>query len=470
MTSDRSLQDAEARPLPASFRNMLAQYPAFDGLADALATTAPETSVRVNVTKGVTVPDGVDIVPWCTQGFYLAERPEFTFDPALHQGLYYVQDASSMVMRRIAGLLSGGRPLRWFDACAAPGGKTTAIIDALPADSLLVANEYDPRRARALVENLERWGAPNVIVTRGDTDQFARVRDFFDVVSVDAPCSGEGMMRKEAVAVSQWSEALVRDCAALQREILDNVWPTLRPGGYLVYSTCTFNTVEDEDVLAYLAEEYGAEAVDPGELPPGVTGAVKGIMPAMRFLPSRLRGEGLFLGIVRKPDGQSQPLRVKSKGTKTPRLCIPKGWIKEDFAPVDLGNANELWAMPRGMIADFESLKAALPPSTIIAAGVNVAEVKGHDMVPRQALATSTALKPDAFARVPVDYAQAIAFLRGEALQLPSVAPRGFVLLQTSDGTPLGFVKNLGKRANNLLPDKRRILSAHMPAMPPKVL
>lgn len=455
-----------ARQLPPDFVAMLDRYPAFDGLAGALAATAPSVSVRLNRGKGAMPAPGLKPVPWCPDGFYLADRPQFTLDPAMHQGLYYVQDASSMVMQRVAAVLSAGKPLRWLDACAAPGGKTTAVLSALPADSVVVANEFDGRRARALVENLERWGDARFVATNADTARFAGLKGLFDVIAVDAPCSGEGMMRKEEVAVSQWSPALVQQCAALQREIVGNLWPALRPGGFLVYSTCTFNTAENEENIAFFAEKYGAVPVHIDIAVRGIAAQVCGTLPMMRFLPSRIDGEGLALAVLQKPDdgdtAVAKPAAVrdaKKKGGGD--LAAVESWL-EPGCILQKTEGGVVCAMPPQVAAVLPALTRAVTPRGIIAASTAVAVQKGRDWLPLQALATSRLLRPEAFATAGAGYGAALDFLRGQALCLDRGVPHGIVLLQYG-GHPLGFVKNLGNRANNLLPASRRI---HMPGTP----
>ncbi len=436
--------------LPAQFTSMLARHPEFDGLAAALCGTPPEVSVRLNARKTDTTPQGYVRVPWCPSGIYLPERPAFTFDPQLHQGLFYVQDASSMVLRHIASRLSEeDGPMRWLDACAAPGGKTTAIADALPDGSLVHAHEYDLRRCAALVENLERWGCPATAVTRGDTAQLSRLRDFYDVISVDAPCSGEGMMRKEPDAVAQWSQGLVQSCAATQRRILQNVWPALRPGGVLVYSTCTFNTTENEENVLWLCNEFGAEPVDMGLTAfEGVVGDISGHgLPVARFIPGRIRGEGLFVCVMRKP-GDAAPARV-SMPRKFRAATLPD-WLYGDFTCV--ADDTRLYALPAANAAEMLAIPEARTR------GIYMGEVKGRDIIPSVALARSTALRRGSFAEYEADLATALTFLRGEVLHLGTETPRGIILL-TYRGHPLGFVKNIGNRANNLLPDNRRIIS-----------
>lgn len=449
----------------------------FASLAETLTETAPEVSVRLNPRKlspGGEAPFPGEPVPWCEGGIYLSERPKFTFDPALHQGVYYVQDASSMIMGAVAAELSrrlAGGPLLWLDACAAPGGKTTAALDALPSGSLVVANEFDYGRAEILAENVAKWGSSYTVVTRGDTARCRAVGEVFDVVAVDAPCSGEGMMRKDATARQQWTASLVEECVARQKEILSNVWDALRPGGYLVYSTCTFNTRENEEMVEWLCGEYGAEPVDM-EFPFGIDGAVGSDLPALRFIPGRVRGEGLFMAVVRKPGewtprecpGENTPGKgrkgtgKRKRGVKAPEVPSEvRAWItpgeRENF-PLT-ATENGLRAFP-AQWSDLLSL--FLKKLQVISAGTELAETRGHDVVPTQALALSTLLDADAFPRVETDRETALAYLRREAVALPRETPRGFVLL-TYGGRPLGFVKNLGNRANNLYPKEWRIKS-----------
>lgn len=442
------------------------------GLVEALATTAPSVAVRLNARK-CAVPEKVsdaDRVAWCDRGLYLNpdERPRFTFDPAMHQGSYYVQDPSSMAIGLIVKRLCGGSdsPKVYIDACAAPGGKTTAAIDCLPEGSLVIANEYDRRRAEALCENIVKWGYPGVVVTCGDTSRLRRLGALADIVAVDAPCSGEGMMRKDDTAVSQWSEGLVRSCATLQREIIDNAWEALKPGGYMIYSTCTFNRMENEENVAYMTEQLGAEPVDTGLEEFGeVAGAIDSPYPAARFLPGRVRGEGLFVAVVRKPaDAEaSQPIRpLKIKPLKNEAI---ERWVKPGYVLTEL-KSGTVTALPE----KWEGLMAAMAKElNALYAGCETATAKGRDYVPAQALALSGIMEPEAFARCETDYATAIAYLRGEAVALPEGTSRGIVLL-TYGGRPLGFAKNLGNRANNLYPKGWVIRSGYAPESAPKIV
>lgn len=451
--------------LPQQFIEQIESYGAdcLSGLCEALSSTDPEVSVRVNRRKGIAVPDGTDRVAWCQSGFYLDRRRPFTFDPAFHQGLYYVQDASSMAVSAIVSALTEGRgPVTYLDACAAPGGKTTAAIDALPDMSLVVANEYDFKRAAVLAENIAKWGDPGVIVSRGDTSRFRKLRSVFDIIAADVPCSGEGMMRKDAEAVAQWSPALVRECAARQREIVDNLWPALKPGGHLIYSTCTFNRLENEEMVDYICRELGGRTVAAplaafGEIAPGIDTD----RHCYRFIPGRTRGEGLFIAVIRK-DGETSADAV-SRNVKNNKGAVKANPAEKAAAAMLDGDfcitvgADTVSAIPAALAAQAAAIVKALD---VVSAGLTVATVKGRDLIPSQALALSTALSREAFPTVEVDYPTAMTYLRREAVAVD--APRGFVLL-TFGGRPLGFVKNLGNRSNNLYPQPWRILSTHVP-------
>lgn len=448
--------------LPKAFVEMLAGEPAFAGLAEALSSE-PSVAIRINNRKKHR-NDTDTHVPWCPLGRYLKQRPAFTFDPAMHQGRYYVQDASSMITWHVVNRISSriNRPVTFLDACAAPGGKTTAAIDALPSGSVVVANEYVPARAAILRENLIKWGYDKCIVSRGDTDRIARMSETFDIIAADVPCSGEGMMRKDPEAVAQWSPKLIEECVARQREIIDNLWQALAPGGFLIYSTCTFNHHENEEIIDYIHEQYNAETVDleiPSEwnIAPGIDTTHK----CYRFLPGRIRGEGLFMAVIRKngelPTSQTSTRRREriSKSQTNPMVEKSRLWLTnpQDW---ELSTSDDrIMAIPKSAT---QILATANRHLNIIHYGIHLATIKGKDLIPTQSLAMSTALCPDAFPRHETDYDTAIAYLRHEAIAIPD-APRGYVLL-TYDEVPLGFVKNLGNRANNLYPAEWRILSA----------
>ena len=440
-----------------------------DALLAAITSTEPSVAIRVNPLKAPAhAAPALRRVPWCDAGRYLAEREPFTFDVDFQSGRYYVQDASSMFIHHVLRHLVK-EPVRYLDLCAAPGGKTTTAISALPQGSMVVANEIVNARARVLCENLQKWGAPRCVVTCNAPHHFGRLSHFFDVVAADVPCSGEGMMRKDEQARRQWSPALVKQCADLQRSIIADVWDALRPGGLLIYSTCTYNTLENEQMLAWMVHEYGAEPVAvPVPEQWHIHPAIEGNLPCYRFMPHRTEGEGLFMAVLRKPEAPRKEVRLKkAKATKAKPLPVPKDvrFRLKDADHFDFSVVNdEVVAVP----ADMAPIMPAFADLNVMHMGVNVGAIKGKNCVPSHALALSSALNPAAFPTCEVDYLAAMAFLRGEALSLPQ-APRGYVLL-TYHSQPIGFVNNLGNRANNLYPKAWRVLSTHLPTVPPNIL
>lgn len=466
--------------LPLEFKRMMAELGLSD-VVEAIEQSVPEVSVRYNCHKpAVRLSD--EPVPWCEEGCYLSERPVFALDPCWHQGRYYVQEAGSMfvghVVRSLAREWPG--PVCVLDACAAPGGKTTAVIDALPEGSLTVANEYVPARAAVLKENIVKWGCPSVIVTRGDTGRLARLGETFDLVVADVPCSGEGMMRKDDEAVAQWGEGLVRDCAALQWEIVCNLWQTLRPGGVMIYSTCTFNRQEDELNVARIIRELGGESVKidvPAEW--GITGAIgEPSVYACRFIPGRTRGEGLFVSVIRKPGQEnkffktgvqeSNSFRTERGSVKArkgrPDKCDKRGavaklpaelagWLIDGQRYAMYADGDRVNAFPREWMPLLERVRKV---TDVIHDGVHVASLKGRDYAPAHSLVMSRAFNKSAFPHVDIDKDTALRYLRGESPVMPEGTPRGYVVL-TYEGEPLGLVKNLGNRSNSLYPSSWRV-------------
>ena len=444
-------------------------YPAFQ---EALANEVP-VSIRPNRTKCDKSVEG-EAIPWATSGMYLKNRPTFTFDPLFHAGCYYVQEASSMFVERVLREYVK-EPVVMLDLCAAPGGKSTLCRSALPEGSLLVANEVMRNRSQILAENLVKWGHPEVIVTNNDPADFTDLTHLFDVILTDVPCSGEGMFRKDPVAVEEWSVENVDICWQRQRRILTDIWPSLKPGGLLIYSTCTFNREEDEDNVAWIARDLGAEILEvPTEEGWGITGNLIGKdFPVYRFMPHKTKGEGFFLAVLRKrPDVLDEtPKRFKKtsrrlekkkgKDAKQP-LSVPreaKAWLNDADAYELTVNGTMVEAFPKA----FHDVYALLKPSLkVIHAGITLGEIKGKDLIPHHSLAMSTALASGAFQKAEVTYGQAIAFLRKEGLVLDASVPRGYVLV-TYHQVPLGFVKNIGNRANNLYPQEWRIRSGYLP-------
>ncbi len=423
----------------------------------------PETSLRINTRKAPSSPlyPNMSEVEWCESGLRLPERPSFTSNPLLHAGVFYVQDASSMVYETIVKSISAGSPMACCDLCAAPGGKTTAILNALSDGSVMLANEFTPARAAILKENLCKYGYPDVIVTNTDTSRLAPMRERFDIVAVDAPCSGEGMMRKEETARTQWSEGLIKQCSALQRVILENAIEMIAPGGYLIYSTCTFNTSEDEDNAAWIADNFDLQPIGTGLAGKfGIQPQIKGDIPCLRFMPGFSQGEGLFIAVFKK-EGENSSAKHHSKSKKKgkkeskdkidPRLLsTAHSWISDEYDIIS--HDGHLLALSPATAALLDSIPKGV---RIMSAGIEIGEIKGKDLIPAHPLAMSAAMAHP-FPEIELTLEDAIRFLSREAITLSSDAPKGYLTV-TYQGFPLGFIKNLGNRSNNLYPSEFRI-------------
>ena len=367
-------------------------------------------SIRLNPQKAadLTVVNG-EAVPWCRGGYYLPQRPNFTFDPLLHAGCYYVQEASSMFLDEVLRQLADSQKpkaksqkLTALDLCAAPGGKSTLLRAALPEDCVLYSNEPIRKRADILAENVQKWGYKNHIVTNLYPRDYRKSKMLFDLILCDVPCSGEGMFRKDPATIGEWSPQQVEKCAALQRDIVSDAWQCLADGGILIYSTCTFNIKENEENIRWILDNFDASVVRIDVKPEwNITGSLLDGFhePIYRFIPGITRGEGLSLCVLRK-GMRNEKLEMRNDRTKS----IP---------------------------SFFHSHSSFLIPHS-------------------------------SFSTADLSYPQALAYLRGEALQLPADTPRGVVDV-TFMGKTLGQVKNIGTRANNLYPKPWRIKTTHIP-------
>jgi 16S rRNA (cytosine1407-C5)-methyltransferase len=337
----------------------------------------------------------------------------------------------------------------------------------LPEGSLLVANEVIRNRSQVLAENLVKWGHPDILVSSNAPNDFSVLPAFFDVILTDVPCSGEGMFRKDEVAVADWSVDNVNICRQRQRRILLDVWPALKDGGLLVYSTCTFNKEENEENIAWIADELGAEVLDvPTEESWNITGNLdRKDFPVYRFLPYKTKGEGLFMAVLRKKESDERiVLKRRLKNDKNKKRNIPavpsevKAWLNDSDMFNFTSDKRVISAIRKQFSEDIMQLRQTLH---VLQVGITLGTLKGKDIIPSQSLAMSTALNAHAFPVAEVDYDQAVAYLRAEAVVLGGAVPRGYVLLMYRD-IPLGFVKNIGNRANNFYPDEWRIRSTYI--------
>lgn len=488
-------------PLSQDFISSLSALHGVDSevLCEALGTM-PGVGVRRNHRKDADNPlleilAGADCTPvsWCGDGYILSERPRFSHDPLWHAGAYYVQDSSSMIYQQLASKIaekimtegSNSQPLRVLDFCAAPGGKTTALINGLPFGTQIVANEFVAQRGKILRENLEKWGYPFVITTGAASSQYVGLPPMFDIVAVDAPCSGEGMMRKDEDARRQWSEGLVRECSSLQKEILTDLADIVRPGGYLIYSTCTFNMAENEENSRFITDTLGFEPVGIASLHlEGIDGgrcgtplrALTDDVEALRFMPHVTpTGEGQYVSVFKRRDDASdesstplpskKPVKKDKKKGGRQEIAITKKmkdtldiWIRKDVNPSYICSGNLVTMLPEEM----ENLRQLFVAQQInvTGSGLPVAEIKGSgdraDLIPDSRLVLSMAYRRGSIPETNLSHEDALRYLQREAITLSPNIPKGYAVV-LYEGRPLGLVKNLGNRANNLFPQAWKI-------------
>lgn len=453
------------KQLPEYFRErteplLSNQWAAF---AQALNEPAP-VSIRFNNRK-ITSQDHASVLPpaatpvkWCGNAYYLPERPIFTLDPLLHAGAYYVQEAASMFLEQCFKEACKHRELKTvLDLCAAPGGKSTHLAALLSLDSLLVSNEVIRSRANILRENMIKWGLPNTVITNNDPKDFARLPHFFDFIWVDAPCSGEGMFRKDPTAIREWSPASVEHCAARQRRILADCWESLQPGGFLAYSTCTYNKEENEEVVKWLRNHMRAESI-PVDTPAdwGISPALDESIHAARFFPHRIKGEGFFACLLQKPiDTTSHNNNNRRKNKAVIKVSSDfTSWLQQQQEWHFEQQDTTVYAHPARFAFEIAELRQRM---SVLLSGVKMAEIKGKDRIPSIDLALCTAIETRSFETWEVNKSTALHYLHRESLNnTPPSLPKGHVLV-CHRGIPLGWVKHLGNRSNNLYPAEWRI-------------
>jgi len=442
--------------LPEAFRNRIKtqQYINADELFQALAKQSP-VSIRINKHKWTYSPAGSDPVPWCQSGFYLNKRPSYTPDPLFHAGCYYPQEASSMFLEQIFLQMAGVKPdLRVLDLCGAPGGKSTHISSLIGDKGFLVSNEVIRQRASVLAENLTKWGLSNSVVTQSDPASFSRLPGFFDVILVDAPCSGEGMFRDE-VARNEWSEENTDHCSVRQKRILMDVWPSLKENGFLIYSTCTFNPQENEQNIKWFLTKNEAEVVrlDISDFE-GITEIDYEGIYGYGFHPGKIRGEGLFVAVIRKKGSVRGSSARPNKGNDQKISPEEKKYVAEwtgfqNERIVKWGD--NIIALP----CSYDEMKLLSDILKIVNKGTTVFTVKKKNYLPSHEIALSVRLKKNQFPSVDLDLADALSYLRRDNFKAP-FPEKGWNLV-TYKGVNLGFVNNIGTRYNNYYPVEWRI-------------
>ncbi len=446
--------ESSKTPIPQKFVDTLQlDESSKSELLYALDSPSP-TSIRHNPQKWKSSLKGVQI-PWSQNGVYLSERPSFTFDPLFHAGAYYVQEASSMFIEYILDRHIDFRQKKLvLDLCAAPGGKSTLLLDKISDDSVLVANEIIHNRSLLLTDNLTKWGKGNIIVTNDEALAFANSDVRFDLILVDAPCSGEGMFRKHQHARSEWSAELVTKCALRQKDILNHIVNCLSENGFLLYSTCTFNAQENMNQVRWLTEEYSLKSVEV-ELPEafGITKLKDNRVVGYQSYPHLCKGEGFFCSLLMNTKSESFAKAKKKKKKKHTHKPIKenhdfsKYFSLSEFETILVNDRHEVYLHSSSKSIQNLQVKT-------IQSGLHIGQLIREKFIPGHGLAM---LQRDTiFPIINLNKDQAIQYLRGETFEL-KCEKKSFYLVRY-DGLNLGWINHLGNRFNNLYPKALRIL------------
>ncbi len=453
--------------LPESLINSLEDLPGFnrEEFIRVHASGEQITSIRLNPLKPIynresgVVSRELAMVPWSSFGYYLEERPVFTLDPHFHAGCYYVQEASSMFLEQaLKQSVDLSRSLKILDLCGAPGGKSTLIQSMISEESLLVSNEVIKTRVTILQENVTKWGGKNVIVTNNDAKDFARLENYFDVLVMDAPCSGSGLFRKDAAAVSEWSVQNVQLCSQRQKRILADAYPCLKNNGVLIYSTCSYSSDEDEEILDWMGENFEVQSLKV-EINPE-WGIIESLSArekfyGYRFYPDKLKGEGFFITALQKMDGEENQVRSKPKNAEKPskkEISLLTPWLKKDVNVSIFKHGEEAIGLPVLLESEIPVLQKQL---YLKQAGITIGKFTVKELVPDHALAMSDLASPE-IASVTLNKAAALQYLRKDDVFI-DVGQKGWTLMKYN-GINLGWIKNLGNRINNYYPKDWRIL------------
>ncbi|KIC89446.1 hypothetical protein HY58_16395 [Flavihumibacter sp. ZG627] len=433
-----------------------------DAFCNIHASDEQISSIRINPAKLNDLSDlsfSVESpVPWCNNGWYLNERPFYTFDPLLHAGAYYVQEASSMFLEQaLKQTLDCSVPLKVLDLCAAPGGKSTHIQSVLSPGSVLVSNEVIRSRAAILEENITKWGGANVIVTNNDPRDFSRFNALFHAIVVDAPCSGSGMFRKDASAAENWSADLVALCSQRQQRILADIWPSLKEDGILVYATCSYSVEEDEMIADFIIEELNAESIPlsiESDWNIVSSNSPKHNATGYRFYPYNLKGEGFYLGVFKKTSGgdtfRKKPAAPKWETLAKSSYPILERWLSvKDMRFISINDSILALTQP------MEETLLQLQSLYIKRAGITMGKMVGKELIPDHSLALSTLANPS-ISSIELDRDLALQFLRKEEIRVGDV-PKGWTITRYKNH-PMGWIKVLTNRINNYYPKEWRIL------------
>lgn len=441
--------------LPIDFENQLqTEWPTHSAsIISAIQEGKAPTSLRLNTNK---LKEKIHLppIPWTTNGVYLAERPTFITDPWWHGGAYYVQEASSMLIEQaILKYVSVDSPITAIDLCAAPGGKTTHLQSLLHPKSLILANEVIKQRASILGQNIEQWGCNNIWVANQDPEQIGKLKHWADLIIVDAPCSGEGLFRRDHKAIQEWSLDHVKLCANRQQRIIHDAWDALKPGGLIIYSTCTFNNAENENNLKQFSQELGIEWL-PINFDASWNTVSQIETNGYHAFPGFTNGEGFFLAIGKKAEGNIHQTHIKRKKQTKLKKLTNSTWSPYVSNP-------ELFTLTANntliLQEHAEHFHIINQHFSLFRTGTLLGEEKGNKLVPNHAMALSNDLNLINVSVLEVDEEMAHRFLKRDVLPGNLSNEKGYLLVRFK-GIPIGWVKNVGNRMNNMLPSSRRIL------------
>jgi 16S rRNA C967 or C1407 C5-methylase (RsmB/RsmF family)/NOL1/NOP2/fmu family ribosome biogenesis protein len=448
--------------LPSALLNSLKHIKGFDEAAFfAVHDNAEQiASIRLNTSKKSEIANPKSKIPWSLQGYYLKIRPSFTLDPLFHAGAYYVQEASSMFLQQVLQqTVNLSQPIKILDLCAAPGGKSTLIQSLISEDSLLVSNEVIKTRVNILSENITKWGAANVVVTNNDPKDFRRLQNYFDVIVIDAPCSGSGLFRKDAAAIEEWSLNNVQLCSKRQQRILADIMPSLKENGVLIYSTCSYSKEEDEDICDWIVKEFKVESLKlKVEDSWNIIETESEINKAYgyRFYPDKLKGEGFFIAAFinrQQATANNQSEKRKHEKLSSKEIAVLQPWLKNAGDFFFIKQNEEIIAMPIHLQDDLAAIQSSL---YIKKAGVKMGAIIRDELIPHHELAVSTIINP-AITWIDVDLETALQYLRKQEIKIDTVI-KGWALIKHQQ-LPLGWVKILPARVNNYYPKEWRILN-----------
>lgn len=433
----------------------------FESFIESLSQAAP-TSIRINSNKKInSIFENLEKIEWCKEGFYLKERPVFTADPHFHAGAYYVQEASSMFLSfAFDYFYNEKKSLRILDLCAAPGGKSTLILDKIDDASLLISNEVIKPRAQILAENITKWGKLNVMVSNSDPKNFSSIDEYFDIIIIDAPCSGEGLFRKDKKAIDEWNEENLKTCTLRQRRIVQDILPSLKIGGYIFYSTCTFNPTENDENIDFFIQNMPLNVKKIDSDSTWFEQILK-TKNGLQFYPHRTKGEGFYFSCLQKTDevdNEKSKMKVKFYDNKVlkPEIQILNKYISGTDTMQFWKHNDIVYGTPKAFEQDIKYLESHI---FFIKKGIELGKIIQNELIPAHDLALCSDLETN-FPSLELTLNQAQVYLEkndlSQLLQEQDIA-NGWNMVKYKNSS-LGWIKKIENRFNNYLPKNLRVL------------